>query len=116
MLKLATVLEETALVLEKQETAQLSAEKTAHETVVNQLKASYLESTGEELPEDVLQKLASADEPTLSAMRTVVAKTAEAGVARLGSSGEKTAGRAEPRNAREAAQQAYDNFGQYLST
>jgi hypothetical protein len=115
LLKVAEVLEQTASVLDGQESAKLATAKTARDATIAQLRSGYLETTGEELSDDVLQKLSSVDETALSVVQSMVTKSAEAKVARLGGSGEKTAsGREEPRNARERAKQASDNFVNWI--
>lgn len=115
LLKTAAVLEAAAAVLDEQEAVKQSAVKVARESVLSALSAEYVRTTGEELPSDVLSKLAASDESVLSAVKQVFAKTAGA-VETLGGSGGPDATPKPPSTKKEAADNAWNKFGSFINS
>lgn len=118
LLKVATVLEETAKIIDAQEAEKTAAVKKAKDEMLKSLSDKYTESTGEELPTEVFDKLSSSGEDVLSTVKQLLDKTAgvaNPGVEVLGRSGEKTANK-QPTTKKEAAQAAWDQFGQYINS
>lgn len=115
LLKVADVLEESAKVLDAAEAEKTAAVKTARETAAKAVAAKYAEATGEELPEDVLSKLASSDDGVLSAVQKLVEKTGSSSVESMGRSSEQPATN-RPVSKKEAAQAAWDNFGNFITS
>lgn len=112
--KVADVLEKTAAFIDGQEADKQAAVKIERANSIKALAQKFAEATGDELPEDVLQKLASSDEDVLSTVSRLVEKTGSA-VESMGSSSDKTAG-AQPTTKRERAQAAYENFGTFINS
>lgn len=112
--KVAHVLDLTASVLDAQDTEKQAALKTARERSTQELAAKFRDATGDDLPESVLQKLASSDEDVLSTVSRLVASSGGP-VESLGSSSEKTGG-ATPMTKAERAKAAYDNFGEFINS
>jgi len=76
----------------------------------------YTAATGEEIPEEVFAKLSSSGEDVLSTVKQLLEKTAgSAGVESLGRSSEKSAQK-QPTTKREAADAAYERFGNYINS
>ena len=114
LLKVAAVLEETAKVLDTAEAEKTAAVKNARETTVKALATKIAEVTGEEMPEDVLTKLASSDDGVLSAVQKLVEKTGSSAVDSMGQASEQPASR--PMSRQEAAQAAWENFGSFINS
>lgn len=113
LLKVADVLEKTALFIDGQETEKQAAVKSVRDRAVKAFALKFAEATGDDLPEDVLQKLAASDEDVLSTVSKLVEKTGS--VESLGASSDKT-GSAQPMTKKERAEAAYSNFGNYLNS
>jgi hypothetical protein len=114
LLQIANVLEKTAHVLDANDAEKQAAVKTARDRSVKELSVKFRDATGDDLPEDVLQKLAASDEDVLSTVTKLVEKSGSA-VEALGSSSEKTGG-AVPQTKAERAQAAYDSFGHFINS
>lgn len=112
--KVADVLDRTAVVLDAQDAEKQAAVKTARDRSIKELASKFREATGDDLPEDVLQKLAASDEDVLSTVSRLVEKSGSP-VETLGSSSEKTGGSV-PMTKAERAQAAYDNFGNFINS
>lgn len=117
LLKVATVLEETAKVIDAQEAEKTAAVKQARDATMKSISDKYTEATGEELPPEVLSKISSSGEDVLSTVKQLLEKTAgSAGnVESLGRSSEKSAAR-QPTTKKEAASAAWDRFGNFINS
>lgn len=117
LLKVATVLEETAKVLDQNESEKIAAVKVARDAVLKSVADKYSEATGEDLPEEVFSKLSSSGEDVLSTVKHLLEKTAgSAGrVESLGQSGEKSAQK-QPTTKKEAAEAAWERFGNFINS
>ena len=113
LLKVAEVLEESAKVLDAHEAEKTAAVNNAREAAAKAVAAKYAETTGEELPEDVLTKLASSDSDVLSTVQKLIEKTGA--VESMGRSSEQPATTV-PSNKKEAAQAAWDTFGNFINS
>lgn len=116
LLKTAAVLEAAAAVLDEQEAKTQSAVKVAREGALTALTEEFTRLTGEELPADVLSKLAASDESVLGAVKQVFAKTAGAVESLGGSGGPMTAAPKVPTTKKEAQAAAWDNFGTFINS
>lgn len=114
LLKVATVLEQAATVIDTHESEKAAAVKLAREVAFKSMADKFMEATGEELPAEVAEKLASSDEDVITTVKQLLDKTAGSvgTVESLGRSSEKSASK-QPTNKREAAQAAWDRFGEY---
>lgn len=115
LLKVAEVLEESAKVFDAHEAEKSAAVKNARESAAKAVAAKYTEATGEELPEDVLSKLASSDDDVLSAVQKLVEKTGSNTVESMGRSSEQSTSKPVG-NKKEAAQAAWDSFGNFINS
>ena len=113
LLKVADVLEKSAIVYDQQEAEKTASVEKARQASVKDLSEKYAAATGEELPEDVLNKLASADDGVLGTVQRLMEKKASDGPEKLGGSSDSPSTR-KPLNKEEAKQAAYDKFGQFL--
>lgn len=114
LLKVASVLEEAADVIDAQAVEKTAAVNKAREDVVKDVAAKYAALTGEELPSEELSKLASGE--GLETFRKLLEKTASGAVESMGGSSEIPSGRVQPSNKKEAAQAAWDAFGSYINS
>jgi len=117
LLKVAAVLEETAKVIDGQEVEKAAAVKTARDAALKSVADKYTEATGEEIPEEVFAKLSSSGEDVLSTVKQLLEKTAGStgGVESLGRSSEKSAQK-RPTTKQEAAEAAYERFGNFINS
>lgn len=116
LLKVADVLEEAAKVVDSQEAEKTAAVKKARESALKIVAEKYAEATGEELPEEILNKLASSDDDIVSTVQKMVEKTASNNsVESLGRSSEQPSTR-QPSNKKEAAEAAWERFGSYINS
>jgi len=117
LLKVAAVLEETAKIIDGHEVEKAAAVKTARDAAMKSVADKYAEATGEEIPEEVFAKLSSSGEDVLSTVKQLLEKTAGStgGVESLGRSSEKSASR-QPTSKKEAAEAAYERFGNYINS
>ena len=116
LLKVADVLDEAAKVVDSQEAEKIAAVKKARESALKIVAEKYAESTGEELPEDLLSKLASSDEDIIATVQKMVEKTASSNsVESLGRSSEQPSTR-QPTNKKEAAAAAWERFGSFINS
>jgi hypothetical protein len=117
LLKVAAVLEETAKVIDGHDVEKAAAVKTARDAAMKSVADKYTEATGEEIPPEVFDKLSSAGEDVVSTVRQLLEKTAGStgGVESLGRSSEKSAQK-QPTTKREAADAAYERFGNFINS
>lgn len=116
LLKVATVLDEAAKVVDAHEAEKTAAVKKARESALKIIAAKYAEATGEDLPEDIINKLASSDEDIIGTVQKMVEKTASHNsVESLGRSSEKTSTQ-QPTTKKEAADAAWDRFGTFINS
>ena len=117
LLKVAAVLEETAKVIDSHEVEKTAAVKTARDAAMKSVADKYTEATGEEIPAEVFDKLSSSGEDVLSTVKQLLEKTAGStgGVESLGRSSEKSAQK-QPSTQREAAEAAYERFGNFINS
>jgi hypothetical protein len=113
LLKVADVIDQTAAFIDGQESAKQLAVRAARESAAKAFAVKFAEATGDELPEDVLQKLAASDEDVLTTVSKLVEKTGA--VESLGSSSDKTAS-AVPMTKKERAEAAYERFGSFINS
>jgi hypothetical protein len=71
--RLAIVLEKTADYLDAQDAEKTAAAQTERRQLVTDFSEKYATATGEELPEEVIEKLASSDVNLLSAFQKFAA-------------------------------------------
>lgn len=116
LLKTAAVLEAAAAVLDEHEAKTQTAVKLAREGALSSLTAEYTRLTGEELPDDVLKKLAASDESVLGAVKQVFAKTAGAVESLGGSGGPVDSTPKPPSTKKEAADNAWNKFGSFINS
>lgn len=114
LLKTAAALDHLAVFVDGQEAEKQAAIKTARDRSVADLATKFREATGDDLPEDVLNKLAASGEDVLSTVSKLVEKTGSP-VEALGSSSEKT-GNAQPVTKKERADAAWNNFGNFINS
>lgn len=116
LLKVAAVLEETAKVIDSHEAEKTAAVKSAREAALKSVADKYAEATGEEIPAEVFDKLSSSGEDVLATVKQLLEKTAgSTGVESLGRSSEKSAQK-QPTNKKEAADAAWERFGNYINS
>jgi hypothetical protein len=116
LLKVATVLEETAKIIDGHEVEKAAAVKTARDAALKSVADKYTEATGEEIPSEVFDKLSSSGEDVLSTVKQLLEKTAgSSGVESLGRSSEKSAQK-QPTTKKEAAEAAYERFGNFINS
>lgn len=116
LLKVAAVLDEAAKVIDTHEAEKTAAVTKARDEALKSLSDKYTEATGEELPVEVFDKLSSSGEDVLSTVKQLLEKTAgSTGVESLGRSGEKQA-QVVPTTKKEAADAAWQRFGNYLTS
>lgn len=116
LLKVANVLEEAAKVIDSHEAEKTAAVKSARDAALKSLADKYTEATGEEIPQEVFDKLSSSGEDVLSTVKTLLEKTAgSSGVESLGRSSEKSAEK-KPTTKKEAAEAAWDRFGTFINS
>jgi len=113
LLKVAEVLEAAAATLDAHEAEKTAALKKEREGAAHNVAAKFAEATGEDLPEDLLNKLASSDDGVLAAVQCLLDKKVENAVESMGHSSDKSASQV-PRTKQERAQAAWDNFGNYI--
>lgn len=114
LLKIADVLEKTAALLEAEEASKASSDQKARAAQVQSLSARYASATGEELPADLVEKLAKGDDAVLQAVTQVVSKTAES-VESLGRSSS-LPDSSHPQTKADRAKAAWDRMGQFLNS
>lgn len=116
LLKVATVLEEAAKVIDEHTAEKQAAVARAREESLKSLSSKYAEATGEELPSEIFSKLSSSNEDVLATVSKIVEKTAgSTGVDSLGRSSEKVAQR-QPLTKKEAADAAWERFGSFINS
>lgn len=114
--KVANVLDEAAKVLDSHEAEKTAAVKAARDAAMKAVADKYAEATGEEIPQEVFEKLSSSGEDVLSTVKQLLEKTAgSTGVESLGRSSEKSAG-SKPTTKKEAADAAWDKFGTFINS
>lgn len=113
-LKVATVLEEAAKVIDAAESEKLAAVKQAREGTLKLFAEQYADLTGEELPENVFDKLAASDDEVISTVQRMVEKAAANSVSSLGHSGEADGHDSNRRLSKaERLKEAHDRFGDW---
>jgi len=115
LLKIANVLERAAALIDLHEAEKTASIQTERKGVVDALSKKYAAATGEELPQDIAEKLASGDESVLKTVQSIVEKTAGA-VESMGRSSERSDGASQPMTKQERAKAAYDRFGQFVNS
>lgn len=111
--KVADVLEKSAAVYDQQEAEKVASAEKAHKAAVQELSEKFAAATGEDLPEEVLSKLASADEGVLDTVQKLLEKKASDGPEKLGGSSESPSQKV-PQSKAEKKQAAFNRFGQFL--
>lgn len=97
--------------IEASKTAAAHAERTA---AVDKLASQYSNATGEELPDDIRNKLANSDKDIVALLQTVTEKQA-ARVEELGGPSARD-DKSQPTSVKEAADQASDNFLNWITS
>lgn len=116
LLKVASVLEEAAKVIDEHTAEKQAAVSRARDEALKGLSAKYTEATGEDMPAEVFGKLSSSTEDVLATVKQLVEKTAgSTGVDSLGRSSEKVAQR-QPMTKKEAADAAWERFGSFINS
>lgn len=114
LLKVADVLDQAAAFVDGQDHEKQAAVKMARDHTIKDLAAQYTAATGDDLPDDVLEKLAASDEDILTTVSKLVAKSGA--VESLGTSSDKTGSDHQPQSKAERVRAAYDNFGNFINS
>ena len=114
LLKVADVLEQSAVVYDQQEAEKTASVEKARQATVKDLSEKYAAATGDELPDDVLGKLASADEGVIETARKLMEKRASDSPEKLGGSSDALSVK-EPQGREAKKQAAFDRFGKFLT-
>jgi hypothetical protein len=115
LLKIAEVLEKAAAVIDVHEAEKTAAVKQERQGVVTSLSQKYAAATGEELPQDIAEKLAAGDQAVLKTVQNMVEKTAGA-IESLGRSSDRADGTPRPMTKQDRAKAAWDRMGQFLNS
>jgi len=115
LLKVAAALDEIADVLDEQEREKQAVVLRSRDEALQSVASKYAAATGEELPDDVKEKLAASGEDIIATVRTMVEKTSSAAVESLGRASEKSA-HLVPRTRSEAKDAAWDRFGSFINS
>lgn len=113
-LKVADVLDACAEHIDAEETAKVSSARVERQTQIDSLADKYATATGEELTELERKKLAESDGDVVGLLRQIVEKQA-GHVESLGGPSERDDGKMLPATVKEAADQAYDKFGDWIN-
>ena len=113
LLKVADVLEKAAAVHDLHEAEKVASAEKVRQAMVKDLSEKYAAATGDDLPEEVLNKLASADEGVLDTVQRLMEKKASDGPEKLGGSSDAPTRKA-PQSREEKKQAAFDNFGRFI--
>ena len=108
LIKVANVLEAAADHFDAVENEKVSAIHNEREKQIDILASKYAEATGEEMPQNIRQKLAASDKDVVSLLNSMVEKQA-GNVESLGSPSDKNDDRV-PVSVKEASDQAEDRF------
>ena len=111
----AEVLEKAAAVLDAYESASARTRDEQRAAQISSLGAKYATATGEELPKDIAEKLASGDTSILRTVEAVIEKTAGV-VESLGHGSPHPDGPSHPLTKSERAQAAWDRFGNFINS
>jgi hypothetical protein len=110
--KVADVLEQLGAQLDANEAEKTAAVRKARAETAKALSTKIADLTGEDLPADVAEKLAS-DESVLSAVTKLVEKSGS--VESMGGASETPVVR-EPTTKKEALDAAYERFGSFINS
>lgn len=110
--KVATVLEAAAAHIDAAEAAKIAAVEAEKQTIINTLASKYAEATGEEMPDNVRNKLANADGDVVDLVKSMIEKQAS-NVDSLGAPSTKKDGNV-VLTKKEAAVAAEERFGNWL--
>ena len=108
-LKIANVLERMADVLDAGEAEKQASVVQQRVTQIDKLVEQYREATGEDLPDNIRQKLASSDEDVVSLVQKMAERQTEK-VESLGGPSSNRDGDALPLTKKEAADAANERF------
>jgi hypothetical protein len=113
LLKVADVLEQLGAQIDANEAEKVAAVRKAREETAKSLSTKISELTGEELPADVVEKLAAADEKVISTVTRLVEKSAH--VESMGGASDELVDR-QPTTKKEALDAAYNRFGTFINS
>lgn len=114
-LKIATVLERMADVLDAGEAEKRASTVQQRTTQINKLAEQYREATGEDLPDTIRQKLASSDEDVVSLVQKMAERQTEK-VESLGGPSSNRDGDATQFTKKEASDAADDRFLHWVNS
>lgn len=116
LIKIAAVLEATADFYDAGQAEKTAAETQTRNAKVKDLAQKYASATGEELPQDVAEKLAAGDASVLKTVERIVEKTAGA-VESMGRSSERPDPEGNrPTTRQERAKAAWDRMGTFINS
>ncbi len=113
-LKLATALDKLADYVDTVESEKLAASTAERTATVDKLASAYLEATGDELPDDVRQKLANSDKAIVNLVQAMTEKQA-AKIEEMGGPSALRDGGGTPLTVKEAADAASQRFESWIT-
>lgn len=114
LLKVAALVDAFADYYDQTEREKTSAIKATRDARVQKIAAAHLVAHGEEMTDDVRQKLAATDDASLGVVEDLLAKQGGV-VTPLGAGTDRDSDETtKPKNVKEAADAAYDAFGAWI--
>lgn len=112
-IKLADALDKAADYFDSLEASKVAGARAERQAVVDKIAAQYAESTGEELPQSVRDKLAQSEGDVVAWLEQLTAKHAGK-IEELGGPSSRR-DNVVPQTVKEAADAAYERFGDWLA-
>lgn len=112
--KIANVLDAVADYIDAHESEKQAQVDAAKESLIVSIGEKYAAATGEEISDDLLKKMASADVPLLEAVVKVAETKKDIDQLTMGEPSDRRDFSAEPENRKEAAEAAEDRFLQWI--
>lgn len=114
--KVAAVLDAAADHFDAIEQAKISTIRAERQSMVDTLAAKYAEVHGEELPDAIRQKLAASDKDVVNLLHSLVEKNAGRPESLGGPSEHNNENDDTPLSTKEAADKAWDRFGNWIQS
>lgn len=114
LLKVADVLEKAAALIDAHEAEKQAAVKRTRAETIKVVSEKWAAATGDELPQNIREKLAAGDDSVLAVVQEMTEKTAGT-VESLGRSSERPA-ESKPVTKEERKQAAYSSFGRFITS
>ena len=108
--KVASVLEAMAGYVEEHEAHEQAKTAAVKEGLIASIGQNYTATTGEEISDDLLKKLAGMEPPVLEAIKKVAESKKEPDQTKLGEASDKRDFSVEPETKKEASEMAEDRF------